>query len=95
MCQAMDRNGVATRQEEDCIILPNMSWYIVFVCHQNDVCENYIDSVYVSGYGILSESGLCIFGKLYPIDFLVVWKCSSVLLQSVVMSYVDSGQVVR
>ena len=25
-------------------------WYIVFVCHQNDVCEDDIDSVYVGGY---------------------------------------------
>ena len=25
-------------------------YYIVFVCHQNDVCENYIGSVHVDGY---------------------------------------------
>ena len=29
--------------------------YIVFVCHQNDVCEKYISSVYVGGYCGLSE----------------------------------------
>ena len=26
-------------------------WYVVFVCHQYDVCENSVDSVYVGGYG--------------------------------------------
>ena len=25
-------------------------WYIVFICHQDDVCENCIGSVYVGGY---------------------------------------------
>ena len=31
--------------------------YIVFVCHQNDVCEHSIGSMYVGGYCSLSESG--------------------------------------
>ena len=31
-------------------------WYIVFVCHKNDVCEDSIGSVYVGGYCGLSES---------------------------------------
>ena len=67
-------------------------WYIVFVGHQNDVCENYIGSVYVGGYCGLSVSGRCVFGKLCPVCFLVVCKCSSVLFQSIiVMSYVDCG----
>ena len=35
-------------------------WYVLFVCHQYDVCENYVGSVYVGGYGGLSESGLCV-----------------------------------
>ena len=39
----------------------------------------------------MSESGLCVFGKLCPVGFLVVCKCSSVLLQSIVMSYIDCG----
>ena len=59
----------------------------MFVCHQNDVRENYIGSVYCN----LSESGLFSFGKLCPVGFLLVCKCSSVLLQSIVMSYVDCG----
>ena len=37
-----------------CILL----WYIVLVCHQYDVCENYVGSVYIGVCGGLSESGL-------------------------------------
>ena len=55
-------------------------WYIVLVCHQYDACENSVGSVYVGGYGGLSESGLCVFCKLYPICFLVVGIGLSVLL---------------
>ena len=62
-------------------------WYIEFVCYRNNVCGNSIGSVYVG----LSESGLCVLGKLCPVSFLVVCKWSSVLLQSIVMSYVDCG----
>ena len=32
----------------------------MFVCHQDDICENSIDSVYVGGYCGLSENGLCL-----------------------------------
>ena len=39
----------------------------------------------------LRESGLCVFGKLCQVGFLVVCKRYLVLLQSVVMSYVDCG----
>ena len=66
-------------------------WYIVFVCHQNDVCEHSIGSVYVGGYCGLRKIYFCVFGKLCPVGFLVVCKCSSVLLRSIVMSYVDCG----
>ena len=47
--------------------------------------------MYVGGYGGLSESGLCVFRKLCPVEFLVVSKCSAVSLQSIVMSYGDDG----
>ena len=57
----------------------------MLVCHQYDVCENYVGSVYIGGYGGLSESRLCVFRKLGPVSFLVVGECSSVLLESVVM----------
>ena len=55
-------------------------WYVVLACHQYDVCEKYVGSVYVGGYGGLSESGLCVFCKLCPVCFLVVGKGPSVLL---------------
>ena len=51
----------------------------MFVCHQN----YYIGSVYVGAKAV--------FCKLCPVGFLVVYECSSVLLQSIVMSYVDCG----
>ena len=66
-------------------------WYVLLVCHQYDVCENYVGSVYVGGYCGLSESGLCVFCELCPVCFLVVGKGPSVLLLSVVMSYVNCG----
>ena len=55
-------------------------WYVVLVCYQNDVCENYVGSVYIGGYGGLGESGLSVFRKLCPVSFLVVGECLSVLL---------------
>ena len=55
-------------------------WYVVLVCHQYDVCENYVGSVYIGGYGGLSESGLCVFRELRPVSFLVVGECPSDLL---------------
>ena len=53
---------------------------VVVVCHQYDVCKNYVGSVYVGGYGGLSESGLCVYRELCPVSFLVVSECPSVLL---------------
>ena len=50
-------------------------WYVVY-----DVCENSVGSVYVGGYGGLSESGLCVFCKLCPVCFFVVGKGPSVLV---------------
>ena len=47
--------------------------------------------MYNGGYCSLSDSELCVFGKLCPVGFLVVCECSLLLLQSVVMSYVDYG----
>ena len=38
--------------------------------------------MYVGGHCGLSESGL---GKLCPVGFLVVWKCSSVVLHSMLL----------
>ena len=53
----------------------------MLLCHQYDVCKYYFGSVYVGGYGVLSESGLpCVFRKLCPVSFLVVGESPSVLL---------------
>ena len=54
-------------------------WYIVFVCHQNDVCADSIGIVYVGGYCGMSEIELCVFDNWCPVGFLVVCKSSSVL----------------
>ena len=48
----------------------------MLVCHQDNVCENYIGSVYVAGYGDLSESGLCDFRELCRI-----WHLSLICLK--------------
>ena len=49
----------------------------MFICHQDNVCENSIGSVYVNGYYGLSKSELVVFSKLCPVGFLVVCKSSS------------------
>ena len=54
-----------------------------------DVCKQYIGSVYVGGYGGLSECGLCVFHELCPVSFLVVSESPSDLLYYVVMSCGD------
>ena len=66
-------------------------WYVVLVCHKYEVCKNYVGSVYVGGYGGLSKSGFCVFRELCRVSFLVVGESPSVLLLSVVMSYVNCG----
>ena len=54
--------------------------YVVLVSHQYDIWKKYVDSVYVAGYGGMSES-LCVFRELCPVSFLVVgkspWVCCS------------------
>ena len=42
--------------------------------------KNYVGSVYVGGYGGLSESGICLFCELCPGSFLIVGESPSVLL---------------
>ena len=55
-------------------------WYVVLVCHQYDVCKNYVDSLYNGECGGLGEGGLCVFRELYPVGFLVVGESPSFLL---------------
>ena len=45
--------------------------------------------MYVGGYGGLRESGLCVFRELCPVSFLILGEHPSVLLLSVVVSYVN------
>ena len=52
----------------------------MLVCHRYEVCENSVGSVYIGGYGGLSESGLCVFRELCPVSFLVAGECPSGLL---------------
>ena len=66
--------------QEPAIAMHLSLWYVVLVCHQYDVCENSVGSVYICGYGGLSESGLYVLRKLCPVSFLVVGKCWSILL---------------
>ena len=66
--------------QEPAVAVHLVLWYVLFVCHQYDVCENSVGSVYVGGYGGLSESGLCVFCKLCLVCFLVVGKGPLVLL---------------
>ena len=54
--------------------------FTLFYSHQYDVCENYVGSMYIGGYGGLSKSRLCVFRELCPVSFLVVGECLSVLL---------------
>ena len=54
--------------------------YVGLVCHQYDVRENSVGSVYMGGYAGLSENGLCVFRELCPVSFLVVGENPSVLL---------------
>ena len=54
--------------------------HLYLVCHQYDVCEDSVVSVYVGGYGGLTEIRICVFCELYPVSFLVVAECPSVLL---------------
>ena len=53
------------------------------VCHQYDVCEKSIGSVYAGGYDSLNESRICVFRELCPVGFLVVGESPSVLLYNI------------
>ena len=65
---------------EPAVAMHLVLWYVVLVCHKYDVCKDSLGSVYVSGYGGLSKSGLCVFRELCPFSFLVVGESPSVLL---------------
>ena len=66
--------------QEPAVAMHLALWYVVLVCHQYNVCENSDGSVYVGGYGGLSESGLCVSVNCVQCAFFVVGKGPSVLL---------------
>ena len=66
--------------QEPAVAMHLALWYVLLVSHQYDVCETYVGSVYVGGYGGLGECGLYVFCKLCPVCFLIVGKGPSVLL---------------
>ena len=55
--------------EEPAIAMHLALWYVVLVCHQYDVCENYVGSVYIG----LSDRRLCVFRKSCPIRVFCSW----------------------
>ena len=59
--------------------------YVVLVCHQYDVCENYVGSVYISGYGGLSDDVCCsvVFGTLVGV-FVFSGMWSELLMTSAI-----------
>ena len=65
-------------QEPEIAVYPAL-WYAVLVCHQYDVCKKYVGSVYLGGYGGLSESGPRVLPKLCPISFPAVGESPSIL----------------
>ena len=70
-----------------CVILHTM-WSAIAM-HLGMLClsainmmfvKNYVASVYVGGYGGLSENGLCVFLELCAVSFLVFDESPSVVL---------------
>ena len=67
-------------------------WYVVLVCHQYDVCENYVGSVYIGGYGSLSERGLGGWGGLMSVFFILMASSGScVLIIIIIYIYLKSN----
>ena len=55
-------------------------WDVVFVCVENDVCEDGVCSVYVWSWWNVREGNLGVCGELCPVCFPIVYECVSVLL---------------
>ena len=84
--------------QEPAVAMHLALWYVLLVCHQYDVCENSVGSVYVGGYGGLSESGLCVFCKLCPVCFLVVAHSLAMVKHGIniikqLTNHVNPGQI--
>ena len=62
------------------VVFGTLVWVFVFSVWWSELLMTSACSVYVGGYGGVSESGLCVFCKLCPVCFLVVGNGPSVLL---------------
>ena len=80
LCYFFERFCIYVFGQEPAVAMHLALWYVLLVCHQYDVCENSVGSVYVAGYGDMSESGLCVFHDVCPVGFLVVGESPSVSL---------------
>ena len=54
-------------------------WDVVFVCGEDDVCENGVYNVYVWWRLNVRESSLGVCSELCPVYFPIVFECVSVL----------------
>ena len=61
------------------------------LCLSAMICMMFVNKYVGSVYVCLSESRLCVFRELCSGNFLIVGESPSVLLESVVMSYVNCG----
>ena len=50
-------------------------WDVVFVCMENNVCEDGVCSVYVWWWLNVGESNLGVCGELCPVCFPIVCEC--------------------
>ena len=55
-------------------------WDVVFVCVENDVCEDGVCSVYILWWLNVGEIRLRVSSDLCPVCFPIIRECVSVLL---------------
>ena len=55
-------------------------WDVVFICGENDVCEDGVCSVYIEWWLNVREISLRNCSELCPVCFHIVRECVSVLL---------------
>ena len=68
---------------------PAVAMHLIVLVRQNDVGNNSISS----GFGGLSENGLCVVSKLCPVSFLVVGRrFCCIILSCRVLSVVMMGR---
>ena len=63
-----------------CCLCDLALWDVVFVCVENDVCEDGVCGVYIWCSLNVRESSLHVCSELYPVCFSIVRECVSVLV---------------